>query len=83
MLEPGTIVTWLDETSKGRRYGRFVRLEKHRDPKPGKARKPNRVHWVVEGQGYRETGSTVVGDVSVYQRRYYPNDVPGLKAVEA
>jgi hypothetical protein len=75
-LEPGTVITWLDETSRGRRIGRFVRLEKHRDPKPGKVRKPDKVHWAVEGETYRETGSIVIGEVSVYRRRYYPDQTP-------
>jgi hypothetical protein len=51
-------------------------LEKHRDPKPGKVRKPDKVHWIVEGETYRETGSIVIGEASVYRRRYYPDQTP-------
>ncbi len=78
-LEPGTVITWLDPVSKGRRVGRFVRLEKHRQPKPGKTRKPDKIHWIVEGEGYRETGSLVIGEVKVYERVYFPDDTPTKK----
>jgi len=82
MLEPGTVITWLDPVSRGRRVGKFVRLEKHRDPKPGKTRKPDKIHWAVEGYGYRETGSLVIGEVKIYERVYYPDQNP-LQKVEA
>ena len=72
-LDPGALVQWRDEANRGRHVGRLVRIERHRAPKPGKARKPD--HAIIETGGAiapPERHRVAVEHVTPYVRRYYP-----------
>ena len=73
-LQPGTLVQWRDPYGGGRRVGTLVRIERHRDPKPGKARKPS--HAIIETGGAiapSDRHKVPASMVEPYARRYYPD----------
>ena len=72
-LDPGALVEWRDEANRGRHVGRLRGIERHRQPKPGKARKPDRA--IIETGGTIapvEVHRVPVEHVAPYVRRYFP-----------
>ena len=82
-LQPGTLVQWRDPYGGGRRVGTLVRIERHRDPKPGKVRKPDEAIIETGGAIARSDRHKVPASmVTPYARRYYPDGVT-VEAPEA
>lgn len=72
-LTPGALVQWRDPANRGRHIGTLARIERHREPRPGKARKPDTAIITTGGTiAPPETHRVPVSEVSLYVRKHFP-----------